>query len=85
MLWALLLGVGALVLVFWGSITHWVEARAEAEVSESMLLSEKHKNELQKQLDEKLHQKDVLLDQLPASAHRERLREKLSQRAAKSV
>ena len=77
-----LFGLGILGLIFWGSVGMWVEARAEADVAESNLLSEKHKRELQKQLDEKLHQKEILLDSLPASAHRERLRAKLRKATA---
>ena len=77
-----LFGLGILGLIFWGSLSQWVSSRAEADVTESNLLSEKHKAELQRQLDEKLHKKEILLDSLPVSANRERLRAKLRKATA---
>ena len=80
--WFSIVGLGILGLIYWGTLHAWVGSRAEADVSESMLLSEKHKNELQKQLDEKLHKSEILLDSLPASTRRERLRAKLRKATA---
>ena len=84
-MWLTLGLLGLIGLIFWGSITNWVESRAEADVAQTQLKQVLNTDKAQKELDENIHRQEILLDQLPPSAHRERLREKLKARVPKSV
>lgn len=85
MLWVALLIVGGLLAISWESINRWVEARAEAkEIRYRVRRAEAELTEHEK-LDQKANEVKTLMDQLPSSAHRERLRERLRNRTKTGV